>query len=380
MKIKITLGLFLAAFLLSAQTAKMNRDIEVAEKILETIVEETTKVEESGITIFGHQRVSGSYIDGFGALFTISSNSLTNPVIWTENKKTRFKSEGNIFRLEKGESFDEEDLKDKAAIKADFKKIAETFFFEYAYLLRALGADDKLMIQYGGSGLTANNDFPRLIIHGKKKRKYTATITKKTINQYQENKQKLIAAIEYVFEEANDKKNKEEDMELSLLSTILKKLYQGSEKDELYISMAPSYERIEGIGAIFNLNIREKGGNRFFDLGRHSRTIWEDGNLVIIDANKKGKDDKEEERTVGNLDENYDEFVANLKSYIVEYGSIIKSLKTGEQLLFKLSFPNCRDCEKMPRRLEIAAKKATLDAYRKDQVSLEKAVNQLVVK
>ncbi len=72
--------------------------------------------------------------------------------------------------------------------------------------------------------------------------------------------------------------------------------------------------------------------------------------------------------------------MSSLKEYIVDYGSIVKSLKPREQLLFKLNFPNCDDCKEMPKRLEIAAKKATLDAYRKDQISLENAVSQLTVK
>jgi len=53
MKLKITIGLFLATFLLSAQTARMNRDIEVIEKILETLVEEVTQSEGENIRFFG---------------------------------------------------------------------------------------------------------------------------------------------------------------------------------------------------------------------------------------------------------------------------------------------------------------------------------------
>ncbi|MEM1123109.1 MAG: hypothetical protein AAGJ18_21885, partial [Bacteroidota bacterium] len=206
------------------------------------------------------------------------------------------------------------------------------------------------------------------------------TITKGAITQHQENKQKLIAAIDYVFEEGNDAKSEEKDRELSLLSTILKKLYQGHKGKEMYLSGTPSYERIEGLGAIYNLDIRFGKSNYLFGFTSRSRTAWQDGNLVIIDASADKKNKEAAEKSGVNVDTEYVQFVKAFKESIVDYGSIIKSLKNGEQLIFRLNLPNCEDCETMPERLEIAAKKATLDAYRKEQISLEKAVGELVVK
>lgn len=379
MKLSITFGLFLAVFLLSAQTAKMNRDIEVAEKILETLIEE--KIEEQAFTFFGNQRVSGSYIADFGVLFTIAGNSLTNPIILTKGKKARLKSDKGVFYFDRtdGDNLPEEDPKDKEKSKADFKNIVETFFFDYAYLLRALAPNDKIMIQYGGNGLKFGGNFPILTHKQRNYQKYSATISKSAINQYKENKQKLIEQIAYRFDESSATEDK--DVELSLLSTVLKKLYQGSKEGELYIGGSPNYERIEGLGAIYHLSIRLGSHHRLFGLAHHnSRTIWEDGNLVIIRADEEKEQKEKSEKAKINLDQYYDQFIADLKNSIVDYGSIVKSLKNGEQLIFKLNFPNCDDCTKMPKRLEITAKKATLTAYRKDSISLEKAVSELVVK
>ncbi|MEM1121099.1 MAG: hypothetical protein AAGJ18_11675, partial [Bacteroidota bacterium] len=163
MKIRITLGLFLAAFLLSAQTAKLNRDIEVAEKILETLVEEVTKVEEEDFFIFSKQKVSGSYIDDFGALFNISAKSLHHPIILSESSRGGLKSNSRVFRFDTDEEGSALSVADKEKLQADFKQIAETFFYDYAYLLRALKPNDKLMIQYGGNALRTSGRFPTLI-------------------------------------------------------------------------------------------------------------------------------------------------------------------------------------------------------------------------
>ena len=93
MKLKITIGLFLATFLLSAQTARMNRDIDVAEKILESLLEEANGSNVKGnnkIFIIGSSpEVEGTYIEGFGAMFSITSGDLLSPLITSAIKKNK---------------------------------------------------------------------------------------------------------------------------------------------------------------------------------------------------------------------------------------------------------------------------------------------------
>ena len=385
MKLKITIGLFLAAFLLSAQTTRMNRDIEVAEKILESLIEEASgdgMSEDANVFIIGSSaEVEGTYLEGFGAMFSITSGNLLNPLILTDKKKSKSgkSTSYSIIRSNKRRiHIDSEDLEvHREAIKKSFKSVVETFFSDYAYLMRRIAADEKIMIRYGGMSSRFDSSFPVLVLNGKNKRAYSATISKKAINAYQnnDNQQQLIDKIEYVFDEAKEKAAKEKDLEL--LSTILKKLHSDKEAGVLRISGTPYYEKIEGIGAIYSLRIRSGNGSNNFGLYfDQAKTIWSGGSLAITDDNG----DLIDENISNDLDENYNVFIGTLKENIIDYGSIVKSLDNKEALTFKLHFPKCKDCENMPEKLEITAKKSTLDAYRKEQISLEKAVSQLVVK
>lgn len=386
MKFKVTIGLFLATFLLSAQTARMNRDIEVAEKILESLIEETNNENElaknTDVFILGSSaEVEGTYLEGFGAMFSIISGNLSNPLIITETKKGKSdkSTSYSIIRSNKKKfHLNAEQLAaNKAKIIKTFKSVVETFFSDYAYLMRQIGDNEKIMVRYGGISSRFDSAFPALVTHGKDKRNYSATITKKAITNFQNNnnKSQLIDQIEYVFEEAKERASKEKDLEL--LSTILKKLHNDKETGSLRISGTPYYEKIKGIGVIYNLRIRSGNGDGFFGLRfSGTRTVWSDNGLAVIaeDADETSVDNEED------LDKSYATFVTHLKENIIDYGSIVKSLDVREALTFKLRFPDCKDCEVMPKKLEIIVKKSTLDGYRKEQISLEEAVNQLVVK
>ena len=379
MKLKITIGLFLATFLLSAQTARMNRDIEVIEKILETLVEEVTQAEGEQTRYFGlGKKVEGNYIDGFGAMFTISKESLSGTYIWTKDKKQKVKQKGDVFVIRKGKNVTiEETEANKEKVKANFKKIVESFASDYAYLMRQLADNDKVMIRYGARLMNKESTFPSLLMHGKKGQNYSATLTKAAINAYQNNNDKtaLLNKIAYVFEEAEDRVKKEKDLEL--LSTILKKLYNSHEEGEFHISGTPYYEKIEGIGARYVINMRIGNGNHLFGLVEGARTIWTDTGLRTVITNG---DVSEEDLTPEELEQQYTTFLTEMKENIIDYGSLAKSLKSGESLSFTIRLPKCNACKKMPEKVEIVAKKATIDAYRKDQISLDKAVNQLVIK
>ncbi len=384
MKLKITIGLFLATFLLSAQTARMNRDIEVVEKILETLIEEITQSEGERFRYFGSgKKVEGSYIEGFGAMFTISAQSLSGSHIWTKDKKQKVKQKltqnGDVFILRKGKNVTVEEVEaNKEKVKANFKKLVESFAGDYAYLMRQLGDKDKVMIRYGVRSTDLESTFPGLLLAAKHGQNYSATITKSAIDTYRNNNDKtaLLNKIDYVFEEAADRIKKEKDLEL--LSTILKKLYNSNEEGEFHISGTPYYEKIEGIGARYALNIRIGNGNRFFGLMEGTRTIWTDTGLKTVISTEK--DVSEEDLTPEELEQKYTTFLTEMKENIVDYGSLAKSLKSGESLTFTIRLPKCSACEKMPKQVEIVAKKATIDAYRKDELTLAKAVNQLVVK
>ena len=433
MKLKITLGLFLATFLLSAQSVRMNRDIEVAEKILETLLEEVdgpTMVEEEVYVIGNKANVEGTYIEGFGAMFSITSgHSSLNSFVFSTKKKDKDKSgkagKVTIIRPSRNKiHYDLEDLEvNKAEIQNNFKSVVETFVCDYGYLMRQLGDNEKIMIRYGMNSFSTFSwserfsdfdNFNGVIALGdqnKQKINYSATVSKADINGFQNNRineSQLKESIKFVFEEAKEQKEKYKD--LDLLASILSKIHKNDAGEEdLYLRGTSNYEKIDGLGAIYKLNVRARGHHSYFGLSTFPEIKWSDNYQFFFDkseeqnkykaakdrariAAEKAKALEEKARILAekaretenrakiDLDKSYTNFIEAFKNNIIDYGSIVKSLESGEALIFKLKFPKCEDCKKMPERLEITVKKSTLAAYRKDQISLESAVSQLIVK
>lgn len=397
MKLKITFGLFLFAFLVSAQSARMNRDIEVAEKILETLVEEQMATESTNDHFaWGNRtKVTGNYVEGFGAMFTIPSSSLKNSII-VSGLKTKTRWDNGQIVVEMDNNDDESNQitpsKTEEELKDAFKEIAEIFFCDYSYLLRQLSANDKIMIRYGGNANTQDDWDNFFVLAHSDQRNYSATITKAAIDDFQTGslqKAAFIKRIEFIFEEAKDRKEKYKD--LDLLATVINKVFQRDSEGDLYVNGTPIYERIDGIGAIYNLRVRsgKDGFPRSFRFGNSTRTIWGPSGLMQVqeadesaaEAAERAKLEAiEKEQRDTNLDEYYNDFLKELKVSIIEYGSIVKSLKAGETIRFRLSLPKCKKCKLMPKKVEITAKESTLKAYLKDEISLEKAVNQLIIK
>ena len=171
-----------------------------------------------------------------------------------------------------------------------------------------------------------------------------------------------------------------ESKDMKLINSIFSRLYKDDLSGSECISSrsTPKSEYIPDLGLVVNMRMNTRcRGNRGF--GSRLELFREgQAGFALVDPD----DDEEEEE--GNekresADEHYPEFLSALKENVVEYGSIAKSLKEGEVLVFKVNFSGCRDCKLIPEQLSITAKQATLSAYRQGKLSLEKAVEQLSI-
>ena len=369
MKLKITIGLFLAAFLLSAQSARMNRDIEVAEKILETLLEENYQEGQQDEAIFfltNNAKVEGTYVEGFGAMFSIASGHFSHPLlIKTEKSKHRFlwgKASNPKIAIHKEDVKPltlEQEQENQKLVQEQFKNVVETFICDYGYLMRQLADDEKIMIRYGKNATTFNwNNHPAgfrevYTLSGLFQNygpNYTATVTKKAIQSFQNDQisaDNLKRQIEFVFEEAKDKKEKNKDLEL--LASVLKKVHkQDLEDNGLYFGNTSNYDQIEGIGAIFNWTVRQ-GGDFPFRLHTKKSIRWSDNGVFVFedasDEAEKTKTKPTKEEKQRKLIANYQSFIKYFKENVIEYGSIVKNLKDKEALIFKLKLPKCDDCK-----------------------------------
>lgn len=410
MKYTITTTLLFFALILGAQSPdmdRMKRDIEVGENILASLLEESYEgfnAYTSAMLLGDGSNVEGSYLEGFGVLFTIAPRRMLGAVNWGQGNyiirdnqtmsitipDTEGKGKGKRGRTASG--FASTGDTDTISLEAKFKEMVETFAVDYAYLMRRLPADEKIMIRYGGkqshSGTWSVLAGGAGVSSFSSQSVYSAVIEKSDLEAHQNGRLSQAQLVDKIKFTSEKEGTNEENRDLTLLTSIFSRLYQSDlSSDETFkLRGTPKYENIEGLGAVVYLSVGPKryaysyyfNGVRIKDKG--SNRI----NIVVPDergdekADAKADSDTDEDKA-DEIDDAYPDFMSELEQNIVEYGSIVKDLAKDEALIFKINFFDCKDCEVMPEKIEITAMQSTLAAYRKGNISLDKAVGQLKI-
>ena len=416
MKNAITLTVILMFFAVQARSQdmeRMKRDIEVAENILATLVEEGySESLEGAVALGGRSEVEGSYLEGFGVLFTLSAGAPLGHIRWKyaappkpptppnppkppspekgEKEKGKYKYQGNdltivvpdveVRRLDREELFL---LSDSLSGESFFRSVAERFFTDYAYLMRQVPEGEKIMIRSGGKPMVfSGSGIAMIAAGGRSSSTYSAAVTVADLAAHQKgrlSREQLIERIKYTSDRDGSGR---QDREMELLSSVFSRLYQPDLSEAFYLLGNPSYERIEGLGAVFSLQMGSE-----FQVHRHfsTRQLWRlqrDGAFSYTFPEPDEEEEEEEpepEESAEKADEAYPDFLDDLKKNVVEYGSIAKGLEAGEALIFRIRFFTCDDCETVPGQLEISAPQSVLEGYRDGRFGLEEAAGRLKV-
>ena len=398
---------------------KTTKDIEIAENILSSLVEQGLD-DESGVVRLAYGlrgEVEGTYIEDFGAMFTIGGSgsrgghsvisigegsNLSNSFHYNLRGVARARAEKNLPYVVK--IYTDDDKKKNGDKKDDvevietsfdpfqfFKDVSMEFFVDYGYLLKGVKPQEKILIRYGGgnnrafaiSGWVEADDWEQMDTKDLHKNgQYTATVLKSEIDALQKgsiNKIQFAAKVDYNEGEAEAV---EENKDMKLLNSIFSRLYKEDLSGNSCISSrsTPNSEYIPGLGVVVNMRMSTRCRN--WRGGFERLEFFREGSgqngIALLDSDRTEKEDNKDE-TEKNPDDYYPEFLADLKENIIEYGSIAKSLEKDEVLIFKLDFQGCRDCELVPDRLNISVKQSTLIAYRQGKIAIDQAIKQLTV-
>ncbi|MBX2875763.1 MAG: hypothetical protein KTR30_26830 [Saprospiraceae bacterium] len=404
--------------------SKVMKEIEIAENILASLLQQEIEVADD-VVILGYNgsfgNVEGTYIDDFGALFTIGGNKSFKRISIGDGKISSgynynynlngiaklqdrlpytiyLDSDGRRTRR-RGRDRDRDDDKEEVEASNEdieryddyefFKKVSRDFFVDYGYLIKGIKSNEKVLIRYvrnnnvavvidgwnQGGGWTNLSDKDWEDESGV----YTAMVLKSDIDALQRGN-----LTEAQFENKIAYTEGEEDVEteskdMKLINSIFSRLYKDDLSGSECISSrsTPKSEYIPDLGLVVNMRMNTRcRGNRGFGSRLELFREGQSG-FALIDPEEVEESEDDEDRE--SADEHYPEFLSTLKENVVEYGSIAKSLKEGEVLVFKVDFSGCRDCKLIPEQLSITAKQATLSAYRQGKLSLEKAVNELSI-
>lgn len=383
------------AFIISAtgQTKideqRMQRDIEVAENILTTLIKQ-----EFSRRNFFPVEIIGEYREGHGVTFRLPEHISGNMHMFMNDD---FESPNIIMNTGPGNSFSysisgdaivnpeqeeaiaagsraqsrapqrirspksKKSVSDSLEQTADQKFIqaAKNFLADYGDLISQLQPNEKIIITNRG-----DNQNPWFAFQGLNKQSLISVeALKSDLTQAKLGKitrDQLLEKIKLVNSEVSDKL----EPDLELLSSIFSRLYQPDLSKTYFTQGNIYYERLKDYGVVFYMETFSSMQGEFY-------------NHYTLPA--LGMDDVDQATRDKKTKELYPAFEKELKDNLLEYGRTLKSLKDQESLVFNVKLTRCKECG-IPSSLELAVKMNDLKEYGTGKNSKETALSKIVVK
>ncbi|NJM25653.1 MAG: hypothetical protein HC859_09340 [Bacteroidia bacterium] len=380
-RVTILIGMMLLAAVAAVQAQKvdeerMQRDVEVAENILSTLI----KQQFEGQRMFFPVNISGSYQPGFGVTFRLPMDFSSPMVI---GQGFTFEREPYVYTIPSRDGADvqittraeaprKDDMRLKTRVEINTDSLhqaqntrvieaVKVFIADYGDLLSQLPANEKVLI-------TNQGDYGRkwgvLIRSGQnvKRTHLSVEALKSDMTQYKQGKisrDQMMAKIKVVNTEAVD----EVAPDLELLSSIFGRLYRSDLSKTYFAEDYITFEQLKDFGVIYYMNVYSS--NRVGP-ETHAMPTLGLNNLSQEERNKK-------------VIELYPAFEKDIKSNIVDYGRTVKSLKDEEMLVVNVRLTTCEKCG-IPSTVEFSIKAAELKAFDSGKIDKATAISKVNVK
>jgi hypothetical protein len=360
---------------------RMQRDIEVAENILGTLIKQ-----QFGKRAFFPMEVNGNYVSGYGVTFRVPTEAFgfigafssdswdANPLIVGhpfDNNELVYSTSpratsATVIAGKKGE---DAKLKNKK-VNADSSKIsindkilaaAKNFIADYGDLITQLGPNEKIVVTNKGQS------FERVWINGfggdNFKRSYLSIEgTKGDVNQFRQGKitrDQLLNRIKVV----NSEINNELQPDLETLSSIFSRLYSRDLSKTFFTDENLYYDRLKDYGVIYHMQV-------------YSSSQLDNDMFALPTVRLNEVDQATRDKKVKEL---YPAFEKSIKEDILEYGRTLRSLSDNEVLTFDVNLTRCPRCG-IPSTLELSIKNSVLKDYSTGKISKETALSKIEIK
>lgn len=347
---------------------RMERDIEVAENVLSTLIKQ--KFESRSFFPFD---VEGKYMEGYGVTFRVPSDFNSSWFVLTEDIKGAvvvgdrstyeytFRSEDDDKNRGPGVP-----VKSRRGLNRDSlagiynQKLIDAgkeFLADYGDLIGQLAPDERVMI-------TNRGDNQRYYYGTKSPRRTLLSLeaTKGDMTQVRQGKmtrEQLMGKIKVV----NTTSVEEMDPDLELLSSIFNRLYREDLSKTYYTNEGIYYERLKDFGAIYYMTV-------YSSIEDGDRT-WRMPTQNLDNMEKAARDKK--------VTELYPAFEKDVKENLLEYGRTLRSLKDTELLVFNVRLTKCVGCG-IPSTVELTIKGDVLKQYNTGGVAKDAALSKITVK
>jgi hypothetical protein len=382
-----------------ADEVRMQRDIEVAENILSTLIKQ-----QMGKRNFFPFEVEGSYLPGYGVTFRLPGEFFgnmflindgadsfnfafppepdepaapgepTRPVssssysYSTHEDRARQEAKRNLglakTKTSRGKTKTTNNDSTRNAYNENLIEAAKNFIADYGDLLTQLQSNEKIIITNKGE----NRNFPMVWVGngGFEKRKQNIISiegTRSDVTQFRQGKltrDQLIGKLHVVNSEVSD----ELQPDLETLSSIFNRLYSRDLSKTFFSDENIYYEKLKDYGAVYHMQVF--ASNQIDDEGFYNMPT-----VRLNDLDQAARDKK--------VKELYPEFEKSIKEDILEYGRTLKSLKDDESLVFEIAMTRCKGCS-IPSSLEISVKNSVLKDYSSGKISKDAALAKLNLK
>lgn len=409
-----------------ADDARMNRDIEVAENVLSTLIKQ--EFEKSN---FFPVEIRGSYRVGHGVTFAVPTDMIV-PIVWGGSMndvmildgaprtysysfsstpeppmELHSRQEHELAAMEKSKAevkrAKAETEKEKAGIekeKAEKEMKAARQVHEQVAVGRATGVrsgptvvrttsdSDSLQRVATEKVVLASKNF--LADYGDMLSQVKADeriiITNKNENSrwyYRQNEKRSLLSVEVLKSDltqfrqgkitreqlmakikvTNTETSGKVEQDLELLSSIFGRLYRSDLSKSFFVEGNPYYERLTDYGAVVYMQV--------YSSNQIGEGIYNMPTVDVREVDQAGRDKK--------VKELYPVFVNELKENILEYGRTVKSLKDNEQLVFNVVLTRCKGCG-IPADIELSVQNSVLKDYSAGKIDKNSAVGKITVK
>lgn len=372
---------------------RMEKDLKVAETILESLAEEEyqklTSVNryQPNIKVYGSQKGNISvlsstswrtqpssrsqYLEGFGVILRFNTNNgLWRTFSFADRPPNvlafpgeEMSSNQRLDVSDIGESVSpDEQLSETEEKMETFKSIMVTYLLEYADLIGQLKPDDKIMVAEN-SGQSMRMLHQDIGMEGLEKldKSWSALIKKEDLNAFKSgdiSRAEAINRISFIENQIMEGLSKDAIM----LANILERLYAPDISSTYYLQRKSTVERISNFGVVYK-----------FDF--YSSIKINEDNFDMPTLGLNGLTQIERDHKVKKL---YLQFLTDIKQQVITYGKTVKSLQPGETLMLRINLTPCKDCG-IPDKLEIIVKTEDLKAFDEGKLSEKQMLNLVTI-
>lgn len=372
-------------------TNRMNRDINIMENVLEELFKTSWSADgntvrvRSGMFSFGDGRdINGTFLPDYGIIFTIPGGP---PGFVTFSDSD---DEGYSFHFEYGDDNNGEKVTEESITN----KIVE-FLRDYASTISQLDDNHKVMVIYRAN--RPNRHFAVFSSSDdreKTERQQLPTISAvATGSDLRAHRSGDLSNAEFRerLEINSVPTDAEPPKDMRVMASILEAAFDGSEEDTFRLMGSVDHLQLDNFGALFSFEVRYSGQSHV-DLSEFQESmealkenlnqaqkeiektrakLQDEARSTVDSIRSEYREKVEINRTQRkqNIINAYEQFVIDLKQYLIDYGRTLRSVDSDQQILVSVTI-NSR-YEEIPESIDLQVQKSALEDMNSDQAMNE---------